>query len=166
MKRELLLTFLLLVGLTTYVFSQTTSVSGTVKDKDGNGLPGVTVLIKGTTQGTSTKNDGTYSIDNVPSSATLVYSFVGMKTQEVPVNAQTIIDVTLLDGAALEQVVVTAFGIKKEKKALSYAVQEVKSDAITAVSNPNLSTALQGKVAGVQLRQSSGMPGADRKSVG
>ncbi len=160
MKRELLLTFLLLVGLTTYVFSQTTSVSGTVKDKDGNGLPGVTVLIKGTTQGTSTKNDGTYSIDNVPSSATLVYSFVGMKTQEVPVNAQTIIDVTLLDGAALEQVVVTAFGIKKEKKALSYAVQEVKSDAITAVSNPNLSTALQGKVAGVQLRQSSGMPGA------
>ncbi|HAS46258.1 MAG TPA: SusC/RagA family TonB-linked outer membrane protein [Microscillaceae bacterium] len=160
MKRELLLTFLLLVGLTTYVFSQTTTVSGTVKDKDGNGLPGVTVLVKGTSQGTSTKTDGTYSLANVPANATLVYSFVGMKTQEVPVNAQTIIDITMLDGAALEQVVVTAFGIKKEKKALSYAVQEVKSDAITAVNNPNLSTALQGKVAGVQLRQSSGMPGA------
>lgn len=160
MKRELLLTFLLLVGLTTYVFSQSSTVSGTVKDKDGNGLPGVTVLIKGTTQGASTNTNGSYSLANVPSGATLVFSFVGMKSQEVVVNAQTVIDIVLQDEAALEQVVVTAFGIKKEKKALSYAVQEVKPDAITAVSNPNLSTALQGKAAGVQLRQTSGMPGA------
>ncbi|EAY31183.1 SusC/RagA family TonB-linked outer membrane protein [Microscilla marina] len=160
MKSKLLLTLFFMVGLTTYVFSQSITVSGTVKDKEGGGLPGVTILIKGTTQGTATNNDGTYTLADVPSNATLIFSFVGMQTQEIVVGAQTSIDVVLQEEGALAQVVVTAFGIKKEKKALSYAVQEVKADAITAVDNPNLSNALQGKAAGVQLRQTSGMPGA------
>jgi hypothetical protein len=113
------------------VFAQT-SVTGTVTDADNGGtLPGVTVQVQGTSIGTVTDMDGKYSLQ-VPEDATaLIFSFVGMETQEVAFTGQTVINVDMKTGAqALEEVVVTALGITKEKKALGYAVSEVGGEEL------------------------------------
>ena len=96
-----------------------------------------------------------------PTAQTLVFSFIGFKTQEVPIQGQTKIDVVLeQDLFRVDEVVVTAMGISREKKALGYAVQEVSSEQLSRGNNSNLSNALSGKIAGLEVRQSSGMPGA------
>ena len=139
--------------------AQTKVISGTVSDESG-ALPGVSVVIKGTTKGTQTDFDGKYSLSaNVGD--VLVFSFVGKETANRTVGAANVINVTMAEGAmALEEVVVTALGISKEKKALGYAVQQVSSEEISRANNPNLLTNMSGKMAGVEVRQSSGMPGA------
>ncbi|WP_439881580.1 SusC/RagA family TonB-linked outer membrane protein [Pontibacter sp. MBLB2868] len=163
MKRGLLLTFLLAILLSIEGFSQGgRTVTGTVTDKDtGQGLPGVAVLVKGTTQGTTTGTGGTYSI-NVPANAnTLVYRFIGYTTVERTIGNAATIDVALgVDTKQLEEVVVTAFGIEKEEKALSYSVQQLEGETVSKAGQPNVTNAIQGKVAGVIVRQSSGLPGA------
>ncbi|NOU60782.1 SusC/RagA family TonB-linked outer membrane protein [Marinifilum caeruleilacunae] len=132
------------------------SVTGTVTEESGMSLPGVSVVVKGTTVGTVTDVDGKYEIA-ADESGVLVFSFVGMTTQEITVGSQTVIDVVMAaDALQVDEVVVTALGIKREKKALGYAVQDVKADELTQTGNSDLVSSLQGKVAGVQISQSGG----------
>jgi TonB-linked SusC/RagA family outer membrane protein len=138
-------------------------VTGKVTGDKGETLSGVFILIKGTNGGTSTDIDGQYSL-NVSAQDVLVFSYLGYQKQEILVNNQNKIDVILLeDVKGLNEVVVTALGIRREKKALGYAMQEVKGDGLADNRSPSLSNMLQGKVAGVQINQSaSGVGGSTR----
>jgi len=136
------------------------TVSGKVTDENGAGLPGVSVLEKGTQRGTTTNQEGQFSIDVTDQSAVLVFSYVGYMAQELRVGSQTRLNVSLaVDAKALNEVVVTAFGIKKDQKSLTYATQQISGKDISAVGNPNVLNGLQGKVAGVTVSLNSGMPG-------
>ena len=146
----------------TFLQAQTVQISGTVTSADDREpIPGTSVSVKGTTIGTSTDFDGRYVL-NVPETATiLVFRFVGLKTQEVEIAGRTVIDVVLeSDALALDEVVVTALGISRDKKSLGYTVQDVKGEELTRGGNSNVMTSLSGKVAGLEVRQSSGMPGS------
>ncbi|HEY1194451.1 SusC/RagA family TonB-linked outer membrane protein [Flavobacterium sp.] len=155
---------LLLVLVAQLSFAQERAVSGTVSDNAGMPLPGVSVLVKGTKTGTQTDFDGKFSIKVSPSQV-LVFSYIGMKTQEVAASSSTV-NVKLADAGAqeLEGVVVTAFGIKREKKSLGYATTTLKSDAITQVVNTNPFETLSGKIAGVDITAPS-QPGAATKVI-
>lgn len=143
------------------VFAQKTITGTVTSTEDSGGIPGATVMVKGTTIGVTTDISGKYQIV-VPETATvLVFAFIGKKTVEVYFEGQTVVNVSLeSDVFDLEGVVVTALGIPRERRALGYAVQEVGGEELARSSNPNLNTALSGKVAGLEVRQSSGMPGA------
>jgi TonB-linked SusC/RagA family outer membrane protein len=158
-KLSILLALLLFTGI--QLLAQRTITGKVTSADDGLGIPGVTVLIKGTTAGTLTDMDGKYSI-SVPKSATdLVYTYVGMKTSEVALGASNVIDVVLQSEAkVIEGVVVTALGISREKKSLGYATQDVKGDAISAVKSDNFANALSGKVTGVQIRKTTNIGGS------
>ena len=159
MKKLTYLLFCLFLGIG-LANAQTTKVTGTVISADDNEpIIGASIVVKGTMVGTVTDFDGAFSLD-VPSSAkTLVISYVGMKSQEVSV--KPVINILLnSDTQNIEEVVVTAMGISKEKKALGYAVQDVKGDDLTRAASTSISSALQGKVSGVDITPSSGMPGA------
>lgn len=162
MKKLTFLFLCLFIGIG-LVSAQTTSVRGVVVSaEDNEPIIGASVLVKGTTVGTITDFDGAFAL-NVPSSAnTLVVSYIGMSSQEVSVSANVRV-VMQSDTRALDEVVVTALGISKEKKALGYAVQDLKSDELTQAASTNLSSALQGKVSGIDIMPSSGMPGASSK---
>lgn len=135
-------------------------VAGRITDERGEGLPGVSVIVKGTGIGTTTQVDGTYKIAVPEGDVRLIFSFVGYITREESAGNRSEIDLEMkVDTKALDEVVVTSFGIEREKKALFYATQEVKGAQLTAVGNPNLLNSLQGKVAGVSVRLNSGMPG-------
>ncbi|BDU23638.1 MULTISPECIES: SusC/RagA family TonB-linked outer membrane protein [unclassified Flavobacterium] len=155
---------LLLVLVAQLSFAQERAVSGTVSDNAGMPLPGVSVLVKGTKTGTQTDFDGKFSIKVSPSQI-LVFSYIGMKTQEVAASSSTV-NVKLADAGAqeLEGVVVTAFGIKREKKSLGYATTTLKADALTQVVNTNPFETLSGKIAGVDITAPS-QPGASTKVV-
>ena len=143
-----------------FSYAQTKTVSGVVLDNNGLPLPGTTVLVKGTTSGTSADFDGKYSI-NVSHGQTLVFSFVGYTTQEVIVGVSSTINVTLSeDTESLEEVVITAQGIKAKPRALSYAVETVGGDDIEKARETNLVSGLSAKAAGVQVTTSSGSVGA------
>ncbi|MDJ1506029.1 SusC/RagA family TonB-linked outer membrane protein [Xanthocytophaga agilis] len=136
-------------------------VTGQVKDDRGEGLPGVSVSLKGTTNGTVTDAQGKYNLTIPEGTGTLVFSFVGYVTEEIAVNNQTTIDVTLLpDIMSLNEVVVTAMGIKKEEKALGYAVSTVTAEQITKSGNTNFASALYGKAAGVKITTAPGGSGS------
>jgi TonB-linked SusC/RagA family outer membrane protein len=159
-KLTLLLALIGFIGLQG-VFAQT-SVTGTVSDADNGGtLPGVSVQVKGTSLGTVTDMDGKYNLQ-VPEDATaLVFSFVGMETQEVAFTGQTTIDVALKGNALnLDEVVVTALGVSREKKSLGYATQEVDGEALNKVTRDNFINSMSGKVAGVQIKNNTNMGGS------
>ena len=142
------------------------AISGVVKDSGGLGIIGATVLIKGTTVGTTTGIDGDFAL-TVPASVDnpeLSVSFIGYETRVVPIGSRTTFDITLANSSIeVEQVVVTALGIKRAEKALSYNVQQVNSDAITANKDANFINSLNGKVAGVNINASSaGVGGASK----
>ena len=161
MKRVLLLVALSL--MTVLSMAQTRRVSGKViSAEDSSPVPGAGVIVNGTTLGTVTGADGAFSL-NVPADAkTLIVSCLGMKTQEV--DAQDGIVVVLEnDFNALNEVVVTAMGITREKKALGYAIQEVKSDELMAAGAPSVTSALNGKIAGVQINTFGGSVGASSR---
>jgi TonB-linked SusC/RagA family outer membrane protein len=129
--------------------------------EDGNPIPGVTIIVKETTKGVTTDMNGQYRIEVPADGLVLQFSFVGMKTVEEPLQGRSTIDVVMeTEVTEMDEVVVTALGIKKEKKALNYSTQSVNSEALTAAGQGNVTNALQGKVAGVSITQSSGMPGA------
>jgi len=160
--KQTLLNFL--VGgmiLTSVAFAQEKKISGRVTSADGKGLPGVTVVVQGTNQATQTDADGNYSL-NVPAGKVVVFRSVGFDDKTIIVNNNsTVFNVSLENhDNALEEVVVTGMGQSRQKRALSYATQEVKGDKLTEAANSNLATAIQGKVSGVQVTPSSGMPGA------
>ncbi|WP_373518173.1 SusC/RagA family TonB-linked outer membrane protein [Pricia sp.] len=140
-------------------FIQAQSVSGTVSDETGP-LPGASVVVKGTTTGTQTDFDGNFTLDNIGEDAVLSISYVGYLAQEIPVNGQATITVTLQEDAqALDEVVVVAYGTSTRKD-LTGAVGLIKSDDITSFPNTSVDQAIQGKTAGVNVTQDSGAPGA------
>ncbi|AWW30561.1 SusC/RagA family TonB-linked outer membrane protein [Echinicola strongylocentroti] len=132
-------------------------VTGQITDASGMGLPGVTVMIKGTTKGTIADFDGNYAIE-AATDAVLQFSFIGFSTQEIPVNSQSKIDVTLTeDEKSLDEVVVTAIGIKQQKKKLGYATQEVNTERLDQANTMNIGNALSGQVAGLTVTNPTGM---------
>jgi TonB-linked SusC/RagA family outer membrane protein len=160
MKKRLngLLT-LLLVLVVQIGFAQERTVTGTVLDESGLPLPGVNVIEKGTSNGAQSNFDGEYRISVRPNS-TLVFSYVGFKTQEVVVGSASKIDVTLdVDAAALDEVVVTAYGVQK-KESITGSITEVKAKELGEIQTSNVVQGLTGKVAGVQIINESGQPGA------
>ncbi|GHV49459.1 SusC/RagA family TonB-linked outer membrane protein [Bacteroidia bacterium] len=162
MKKLTYLLFCLIAGIG-LVSAQTTRVTGKITSaEDGEPIIGASVLVKGTTTGVVTDADGSFTL-NVPANAkTLVISYVGMVAQEVAVKPN--LAVRLTSGTQnIDEVVITAFGISREKKALGYATQEINSDALSQAASTNIGTALQGKVSGVDIVPSSGMPGASTK---
>ena len=135
------------------------TVSGKVTDSSGSPLPGVTVVIKGTTQGSITDAGGNYYLKNISSDAVLAFSFVGMKTQEIPIGTQMNINVVLQDETlGIEEVIAIGYG-KQTKKAVTGAIQSVSANEITDIPVTSTTQALQGKLAGVQINQTTGRPG-------
>jgi len=135
-------------------------VKGTVHDANGQPLPGVSIRVKGTSAGTQSDMNGNYSI-NVPDNATLVFSFLGYDTQEVVVAGKTTINVTLSEAAKnLNEVVVTALGIKKEERKIGYSATTVGADDLNKVKETNVASSLEGRVAGLQISGTNGGPGS------
>lgn len=140
--------------------AQNVKVTGTVTDPAGEPMVGVFVMVQGTTTGVSTDIDGKYSL-NAPANGTLVFSVMGMKDAVVGVNNKSVINITMQeDAVALDDVVVTAMGIKKERKALGYSVTEMSSKELLKNKQTNVVNSLAGKVAGVNVTQSGGAAGA------
>ena len=139
---------------------QQKKISGKVSDGTKAPLPGVSVVVKGTTSGTITDFDGNYSLMNVPENATLQFSFVGMKSQEVAVDGKTTINVILEDETiGLDEVVAVGYGVQK-KSNLTGAISQVKASDLENRSISSVNTGIQGKTAGVQVVTTSGAPGA------
>ncbi|WP_281298380.1 SusC/RagA family TonB-linked outer membrane protein [Flavobacterium limnophilum] len=153
---------LLIVLVAQITFAQERVVSGVVSDNAGLPLPGVSVLVKGTQNGTQTDFDGKYSIKATPSQI-LIFSFIGMKTQEVKAGAAKINIKMQSSEEQLSEVVVTAFGIKRNPKKLGYSVSSIKAADITENSEPDLVRSLQGKVAGLNVNTSTGVAGASNQ---
>jgi TonB-linked SusC/RagA family outer membrane protein len=162
MKKTLLMSLVLILSFLYGAMAQTRTVSGRVTDQKTNeGLPGVTVLLKGTNTGVSTNATGAFSLAVPEAGGTLVFSSVGMGTQERPIGSETQINVALAqDTRELSEVVVTALGIEKDTRSLGYATQQIKADQISQKSEPNVLNALQGKVAGVNITGASGLAGS------
>ncbi len=158
MKKRILQTLFLgmFTLLAANLFAQV-DVSGTVKSEEGELLPGVSIIVKGTSTGVVTNIDGNYSITVPDAQSVLVFSFVGMQTQEVSVDGRSAIDVTLATSTiGVDEVVVTALGISREKKSLGYAVGEVEGEDIQRVAQENVLNSLAGKVSGVQISSTGG----------
>lgn len=157
MKKVTLLMALMLFCSWQMIFAQKT-ITGIVSDaKDGSTIPGVNVVVKGTTTGTITDINGSYTIKAPANAQTLVFSFVGYQTKEVSIAGQTKVDVVLEPASELlDEVVVTAFGISKERKALGYAISTVSAKDLTKTATSNFATSLYGKAAGVTLNSTPG----------
>src|SRR5688572_15825629 len=149
------------------LFAQERTVTGKVTAReDGTTIPGVTVVVKGTTVGTTTNSDGNYSIP-VPAGGThLVFTALGMKMQEAEIGASTVVDAVMEpDVLKLDEVVVTANAIQREKRSLGYAVSSVSGDELTKGRDRSVLNAVQGKVAGVQVTNASGSVGSSTRMV-
>jgi TonB-linked SusC/RagA family outer membrane protein len=166
MKKILLLGFLgsMAIG---HALCQERTVSGTVtSEEDNSPLPGVNVVYKGTTSGTVTDVAGNYRLNVPQEGGTLIFSFIGLITREVEIGDRTVIDVTMAeDVRQLGEVVVTALGVERESRTLGYAVEKLDGEEITQSRNASLLNSLQGKVAGLQVTNSSGAPGSSNKVI-
>lgn len=156
--RSKLLTISFILFQALFYAQNNITVSGTVTDDQGQPLPGASVILMGTTNGVQTDFDGNYSLDNVPSNGTIAFSYIGFTDQEIPINGQTIINVSLQEGTqSLDEVVVVGYGTQK-KADLTGSIATIKSEDITRTPSGAAMQALQGKVAGLQV-VSSGAPG-------
>ncbi|NTV84152.1 MAG: TonB-dependent receptor plug domain-containing protein, partial [Bacteroidales bacterium] len=162
-KFTLFFVFLLFVGIQGALAQ--TVVKGTITDaKDGTPLPGVSVVVKGTLTGTVTDVNGNYTLSVPAGYNELIFSFVGMLTKEAKIDGKSTIDIKLEDDVVgLEEVVVTALGISREKKSLGYAVQDLKGDELAKAKETNIVNSLSGKISGVQITNSSGAVGASSR---
>lgn len=150
---------LFFVLLAQFALAQERVVSGIVSDNAGLPLPGASVLIKGTKTGAQTDFDGKYSI-KTSQNAVLIFNYIGMKAVEVTVTGNTA-NVSLSPASEqLQEIVVTALGLKREKKSLGYATQEIKGEDLTKVNNGNVANAISGKIAGVQIRRNNNIGGS------
>ena len=142
------------------------TITGRITDAKGEPLIGVTIMEKGTTNGSITDYDGNYTL-SAASNAVLQFSYIGYQSVEMSVEGKTVIDITMNeDTEVLDEVVVTALGIKREKKMLGYAVQELKSDELNKTGDPSVTSALQGKVAGLQMNTSAtGLGGSTKITI-
>ena len=155
----MMMTFLTLV-IIPYQLSAQVRVSGTVRDDNNEPVIGATIVVEGTSNGTTTDIDGKYAL-SVPEDAILVYSFVGFTTKREPVNNRSTIDVSLeLDLEELDEVVVTALGFKEDRDNLGYANSVVDEEAVKKAAESTLINSLSGKSSGVRISRNSGDPGA------
>jgi TonB-linked SusC/RagA family outer membrane protein len=145
----------------TPLYAQTRTVTGTVTDGESKKpLAGAKVVVKGSNIGTLTGKDGTFRL-SVPEGGTIVVSYIGLRKQELSTAEKTSFEIALaVDSKLLDDVVVTAFGVEREKRAINYAVQDVKAGEIVESAQQNVINALQGRIAGVQITNSGGAPGA------
>lgn len=167
MKRfTFLLVGLLFLGLQV-VQGQNRTITGTVTNEaSGETIPGVSVVVKGTTTGTTTDFEGKYSLVVSKDAETLVFSFVGFQKKEVPIGSSDVVNVALKKEAkSIEGVVVTALDIKRKQKKLGYSTSEVGSEELTKTQTPDAMTSLQGKVAGVDINSTSGQPTASSSVI-
>ena len=166
MKRTLTFLFLF-IGAISIAFGQVRTLKGTVTSgQDGQPLPGVTVLIVGSSTGVITDGNGDFSIPFSGTSGKLQFSFVGMQQQTVDITSATVYNVVLQqDITALDEVVVTALGITREKKALGYAAQDISGDNLKRTAETNIVNALAGKSAGVYVQSASGNVGASSRII-
>nr|WP_302238414.1 SusC/RagA family TonB-linked outer membrane protein [Porifericola rhodea]WKN30719.1 SusC/RagA family TonB-linked outer membrane protein [Porifericola rhodea] len=156
---------LLMLLLSNSLYAQNT-VSGKVTDENSSGLPGVNVLLKGSTSGTVTDVDGNFTIKVTGEQPVLLFSSVGYLSHSEQVSGRSTVNVSLKpDLKQLSEVVVTAFGMEKEKKALGYAIQDVAGEELAETSRPNVIESLQGRVAGVNVASTSGLPGSSTSIV-
>lgn len=147
------------------MWAQNLKVTGRVTDKSGEPLVGVYVLVQGTKTGATTDVDGKYSI-NAPAKGSLIFTSMGFADKNVPINNRSVIDVVMEENAVqLGDVVVTAFGIKKERKSLGYAVSDLKADELMKNKTANPISSLSGKIAGVNITQSSGAAGSGAQII-
>ena len=160
--RKILMLMLGVIALCTHLLAQNRNVTGRVTDANGNPVPGASVQIQNTTLGTVTKEDGTFTLTVPANRRVLLISAVGMAAQEVTISSQTNLAVSLKPGAEsnLQEVVVTALGIRRSEKALGYAVSKVDPGTILQKSEPNILNTLAGKIPGVDIRGGQGAPGA------
>ncbi|WP_418499644.1 SusC/RagA family TonB-linked outer membrane protein [Flagellimonas sp.] len=155
---------LLVLLCTTYGFSQTKTITGTVSDNTGP-MPGVNVLIKGTTNGVVTDFDGMFNIDGVSNTDVLIFSYIGFVTQEVPVGAQDVINIVLQeDTQALDEVIVVGYGTQKKSNVIG-SVTSVEVEEATNVPTTNVSEMLRGRAAGVQVNLGDARPGGGSNIV-
>ncbi|HSH20691.1 MAG TPA: SusC/RagA family TonB-linked outer membrane protein, partial [Draconibacterium sp.] len=141
------------------IFAQTSTISGLVSDKDGTPLPGVTIVVKGTTNGTVSDANGKFSIATEMNSV-LQFSFIGMQTKDVTITDNSDLSIVLLDDMiGIGEVVAIGYGTRK-KESLTSAISNIESDEIMTTTHSSLAQALQGKVSGLQIRQNTGEPGS------
>lgn len=161
----LILAVFLSLGLVTEAHAQV-QVSGTVSTTDGDPLPGVNIVVQGTTTGTTTDMDGNYQL-NVPSTnVTLVFTYIGHQRQEIPLNGRTRLDVQLVELIIEgQELVVTAFGIERQARGLTYSTQGVKTEEFTEARELNVVNSLQGRVAGLNINRSSTGVGGEARVV-
>lgn len=167
MRRSLFLFVLFCIGMCTSVLWAQKKVSGVVMDKDANmPLIGCNVVEKGTTNGTITDLDGKYVLDVQGNNATLQFSYLGLTTVEEPVNGRSVINANLIsDSQKIEEVVVTAMGIQRKAKSLTYATQQLESQELTRAKDANLVNSLQGKAAGLVITPNATGAGGSSKIV-
>ena len=147
------------------ISQQSGKVTGTVEDDLGP-VAGASVVVKGTTNGNITDMDGNFTLEGVKNGDIIQISFIGYTTQEIPYTGQSTLQIKLAeDTQKLDEVVVTALGIKREKKALGYATQELKGDELVNARESNIANALSGKVSGLQVVRSSSGPAGSSKIV-
>lgn len=158
MKKLSLALVLALFGVSAMLAQRT--ITGTVTGDDGNALIGATVLVKGTTAGTITDIDGKYSIRVADGATTLVFSFTGFSTEEVPIGASNVVDVTMKSGQVLDEVVVTALGVSRYKNELAYSAQKVDGEEMTNTRDANVVNALSGRVAGLNVKRNNNLGGS------
>jgi len=160
MQRQIPILILILLMSPVYLFSQQKITGKVTTPDDPLGIPGVNVFIKGTTLGTITDMDGIYTIDVPNDTCTIAFSYIGFNPEELPVKGRAIIDMVLLPLLeSLDEVVITALGIKRDEKALGYSVQKVKGEEVARVKELDVVNALSGKVAGVNIIQADGSIG-------
>jgi TonB-linked SusC/RagA family outer membrane protein len=162
MKRFLLLSVVICSFLVTGVMAQEKTISGrVVAEENGTPIPGVNVILKGTTIGTVSDIDGNYKLNVPAEGGILVYSFIGLATEEVRIGNQSVIDMVMTaDIKQLSEVVVTAIGLESEKAALGFSIQTVGAEEVQASGETNIVSALNQKAAGVYVYQNAGTPGA------
>ncbi len=162
--KKLLLLLLMFFALLIHVRAQQT-LDGTVVDDNGVGLPGVSIVQKGTSNGTITNAEGYYII-SAPSDAILIFSFIGMNTLEEAVNGRAEVNITMsISEIGLEEVVVTALGIKRDEKTLTYATQIVTGEELVKSRDLNFLNSLSGKASGVEIKKSSSGAGGSTRVV-
>ncbi|MEI6142307.1 MAG: TonB-dependent receptor [Mariniphaga sp.] len=141
------------------------TVTGKVTDQSGGSLPGVSVIVKGTTIGVVTEANGGYTLSNIPENATLQFSFVGMKTQEVAVgNKKTVTVAMEEETVGIEEIIAVGYGIQK-KTTMTGSVSTLKGEAVAATPVANISQSIAGKMAGVSMRPNGGQPGSDSPDI-
>ena len=164
MKKNVFFFLLLLMTATGSVFAQDRTISGVVKDENGQPLPGANVVLKGSTRGTTSDGAGAFKL-NVNGAGTLVFSTVGYSNKEIALSAsQSVVDVKLdVDARNLGEIVVTALGISKDQKVLSYATQQISTKTFSQARELNVANSLIGRVVGLDVaRSSSGLGGSSR----